>query len=59
MALVAQVAGENDPKRFHALLFELDQVLSEKVLPIRGDGKTSPPPRRTGPKKWEILSKNP
>lgn len=47
MALVARVAGEHDPKTFHALLLELDQLLSEKVLPIRGDGKTSPP--RAGP----------
>jgi hypothetical protein len=47
MALVAQVAGESDPIKFHALLLELDQLLSEKVLPIRGDGKTSPP--RGGP----------
>jgi hypothetical protein len=47
MALAAQTAAESDPKKFHALLLELDKVLSEKVLPVRSNGKTSPQPRPT------------
>jgi hypothetical protein len=40
MALVTQVAVESDPAKFHALLLELDRLLNEKNLPVRGNGKT-------------------
>ncbi len=51
MALAAQVAVENDPQKFHALLLELDQVLSEKVPALRGNGKTLPPRPSNPPNK--------
>lgn len=42
MALAAQVAVENDRKKFHALLVELDRLLRETVHPIRVTGKNPP-----------------
>jgi len=41
-ALALRVAAEQDPEKFRALLLELNQLLDEKNLPIRGNGKTSP-----------------
>jgi hypothetical protein len=41
VSLAARAAVENDPKKFHDLLLQLDQLLSEtaKVHPIPGNGK--------------------
>jgi hypothetical protein len=42
--LAAQVAAERDAEKFHALLIELNRLLSEKDRSVRGNGKTSPEP---------------
>jgi hypothetical protein len=42
--LAAQVAAESDAKKFHALLIELNRLLSQKDRSVRGNGKTSPEP---------------
>ena len=50
--LAAQVAAESDAKKFHALLIELNRLLSEKDRFVRGNGKTStsdPPTERLQP----------
>jgi hypothetical protein len=46
VSLAGRAAVENDPKKFHDLLLELDQLLSqtENVRPIRGNGETPLPP---------------
>lgn len=41
IALAAQVAAETDPAKFHRLILELNDLLDEKIVPIRGTGKTS------------------
>jgi hypothetical protein len=43
VSLAARAAVESDPKKFHDLLLELNQLLSEteRVRPIRGDGKNA------------------
>jgi hypothetical protein len=42
MVLAAQVAAENDPGEFHALLLELNQLLDQHALPIPGAQKPGP-----------------
>ena len=44
MALAAQVAAENDPGKFHALLLELNHLLEQQVLPIPASQKPRPGP---------------
>ena len=44
IALATKVAAENDPAKFHALLLELNRLLNEQNLPVRGLGKTLPGP---------------
>jgi hypothetical protein len=50
VSLAAKAAVENDPKKFRGLLLELQKLLSEseRVRPIRGNGKSlpQPPPNR-------------
>jgi hypothetical protein len=42
--LAAQVAAESDPKKFQALLLELNRLLTDQDRPAPGNGKTSPQP---------------
>jgi hypothetical protein len=43
MKLAAEVAAEQDPKRFHALLVELNNLLEEKEHRLRGLVPPAPP----------------
>lgn len=60
LALAAQVAVENDPQKFHALLLQLNQMLrqdkmlrkdqtqsKENTAPSRGDRQASDPPPKS------------
>ena len=44
MKLAAQVAAEQDPKKFRALLVELNQLLQEKEQRLQTQGKASEKP---------------
>jgi hypothetical protein len=41
MTLAAQVAAEQDPKKFRALLVELNELLQEKEQRLQTQGKGS------------------
>jgi hypothetical protein len=41
MTLAAQVAAEQDPKKFRALLVELNELLQEKEQRLQTQGKAS------------------
>jgi hypothetical protein len=41
MKLVAQVASEQDPKKFHALLVELNELLNEKENRLQTQGNST------------------
>jgi hypothetical protein len=41
MQLAAQVAAEQDPKKFRALLVELNELLQEKEQRLQTQGKAS------------------
>ena len=44
MKLAAQVAAEQDPKKFRALLVELNELLQEKDQRLQTQGKASEKP---------------
>jgi hypothetical protein len=44
MKLAAQVAAEQDPKKFRALLDELNELLQEKEQRLQTQGKASEKP---------------
>ena len=44
MELAAQVAAEQDPKKFRALLVELNQLLQQKAQRLQTQGKASEKP---------------
>jgi hypothetical protein len=41
MKLAAEVAAEQDPKKFRALIVELNQLLEEKEQRLQSQGNTS------------------
>jgi hypothetical protein len=46
MKLAAQVAAEQDPKKFHALIVELNELLQEKEHRLHTQGNPAASPTR-------------
>ena len=46
MKLAAQVAAEQDPKKFHALIVELNELLQEKEHRLQTQGNPAARPTR-------------